>query len=244
MTKHLPVLSALFLVATALPAQEAPPRKQEAPQPVISIDFGGGSLRDLVDAMRRTDPRLNITASALARDVKLPDLAVKGASVINVLNAAAIIAPAEFGVVCRMAENSGEPVYTVAVERRHQPNPPKPVERGVHVFSLATLTEPMAMDRKDKPIALATSSVLSALEVGVGMLGEQAAVLKYHGESKLLFVEGTGEQLDVVREVLQNLQKDQIEQRQAQVQERHRAEEEAARAKADARPSEGKVDKK
>jgi len=215
--------------------------------PVISIEFPGGTLRDLIDAMHRIDPKLNITASAQARDVKLPDLSIKGATVLDVLNAASMIAPPDNAVVCRQSEVTGvsERVYTVMVEKRQRPGtPPERIEREVRVFSLATLTEPMPVDRKEKAIALPVSSVLSALEAGVSLVGGPAAELKYHGESKLLFVAGLPEQINVVREVLQNLQKDQSEMRQALFTERRRADDETTRAKPDPKASEGKMDKK
>jgi hypothetical protein len=240
--------TALLLAACPvfLPAQAQKP-VQVAGGPGISIEFAGGSLRELIDAMHRIDPRLNITAAAMARDVKLPDLSIKGATVMDVLNAAAMIAPRDYIVECRNTEITGgsEPVYTVMVDKRPRNGPPpEKNEREVRVFSLAALTEPMPVDRKEKAIALPVSSVLSALEAGVGLVGGPAAELKYHGESKLLFVSGLPDQINVVREVLQNLQKDQSEMRQALFTERRRADEDAQRAKGEPKGFEGKMDKK
>lgn len=242
MTTWNKTLAAVLLTAVMAPSMLAqePPAPTPAETPVISIDFPGGSLRELIDAMRRIDPRLNITASSLAQEVKLPEMSIKGATVINVLTAAAAIAPEAYAVACRDSGGAGAPVYMVLVQERSQgrgvtsmrgAGPGEP-PRGVQVFSLRSLIEPQPGDAKDKPIALPVETVLSAVESGVQMSGGDAADLKYHRDSRLLLVNGTPAQTGVVSQVLQNLEQDQRQARQMLEQERHRQEQTAARQRA------------
>lgn len=240
MTKTLLARSVLLVAAftALLPAQDHPAHK---PAPVISIEFQGGSLRELIDAMRRIDPKLNITASAMAKDVKLPDLSLKGATVMNVLAAAASITPAEYAVGCREAGAGGEPVYVVSVLRTPRAGVAMPrEERETSVFSLRPLVEPQPGDSKDKAIHLSVESMLSALEAGVQLTGGEQAELKYHRDSGLLFIKGTSAQLDVARQVLQSVQRDQTEVRHALD---HQRQDATQRARAE-KQAEGKADKK
>jgi hypothetical protein len=226
-------------------AQQAAPTPAQAP--VISVDFPGGSLRELIDAMRRIDPRLNITASSLAQDVKLPEMAIKGAAVINVLTAAAAVAPPDYAVMCNASQGPGEPVYMVMVQGRQQQQMGQgmaPAQlREVRVFSLRSLIEAQPADGKDRPIALPVETVLSALESGVRMGAREDAELKYHRDSGLLFVNGQAQQINVVREVLQNLEQDQKEARKLLQNERIQKDQAAQRQKAEA-AGDNKVDKK
>jgi hypothetical protein len=201
------LFAALLLVVPVLPAQNPDP--PPAQSPVISIDFAGGTLRELLDAIRRVEPRLNITASALAQEVTMPDLSIKGATVLSVLNAAAAIAPQEYAVACQDTGGPGAPVYMVKVEQRQMVTPGGAVaRREVRVFSLRAVIEPQPGDSKDRPIALPVETVLSALDAGVRLGTQEQAELKYHRETGLLFVNGSPAQITVVNEVLRNLNSD------------------------------------
>lgn len=221
---HNRLLSGLLLLAVSSPlalAQE--PVERAAPAaPVISVDFPGGTLSDLLAAMRRIDPRLNITASALAREVKMPELSVKGAEVINVLEAASAIAPQDFSVSCHASGRDGATVYMVMV-RQTQPPGMAHSSRGardVQVFSLRSLIEAQPGDDPKEPMAVPVDTVLSALEAGLGMTAGDAATLKYHHDSMLLFIDGNPAQVSVVQQVLTNLQRDQQEGRKNRDRER------------------------
>jgi hypothetical protein len=217
--------AALLLCLPFLPAQA--PGTARAQAPIISIDFPGGSLRDLIQAIRAGDPHLNITASSLAQDVPMPPLSLKGATVLSVLNAAAAVAPLEYAVLCSdIAQGQpGEPVYAVVVQSR-QPmtTAAPPTRRQVNVYSLRSLVEPQPSDPKDKPVALTTETVLSAIEAGLRLGGQEPAEMKYHRDSGLLFVNGLPGQINVVQDVLRSLLTDQVNLRDVLARERMRQE--------------------
>lgn len=247
MSRILPTLLLLAATPFAL-AQEAPPPKAQQPGQVISIDFPGGTLRQLIDAMRRIDGRLNITAASLADEVELPPLSVKGASVENLLTAAAAIAPQDFAVACHTQAGAGEPIYTVIVQDRQragQVSNQAARERLVQVFSLRRLIEPQPGDQPTDRVAMPVETLLSALESGTQLGGGKPADLKYHRDAQLLFVVGTNDQVRLVQSVLQGVQQDQLERRSQLEMERNRAA--AERQRAEVRQQEagrpGKVDK-
>jgi hypothetical protein len=212
-------LSALLLfVPATLPAQNAEPQ-----EPVISIDFPGGTLSDLLQKLRDTGPRLNITASALASDVPMPELSIKGATLMNVLSAASAIAPQEYQVSCQLRAGAGEPVYSVIVQNMPQAGVQMaPVRREARVFSLRAVIEPQPLDPREKPIALPVETVLSALDAGIRVGTQEAASLKFHRDSGLLFVHGLPDQVNVVQEVLRSLLNDQNELRRQLMEQRAR----------------------
>lgn len=210
------LLAALLLLvpATAAPAQQEPAPAR--PAPIVSVDFQGGTLAHFLDVVRRTEASPNITASAMASEVPMPALSIQGATVTNVLAAAAAVAPQPYDVRCHESPGPGAPVYMVQVQERPQDQTVgwRPV-RQVQVFSLRTLVDAAPGESGTAGTTLPVETVLSAVEQGVGMAAGDPPQLKYHGDSWLLFVSGSPEQIDVAQTVLQSLQQDQDRRRKA-----------------------------
>lgn len=239
MSKILALLLSFAAVPLALAQETTPsPKATPAPEPILSIRFPGGTLKDLIAVIRQVDPSVNIIGSVLTEEVRMPEMSIKGATVMATLETAASVAPPDYRILCRATAGPGAPVYSVAVQFQQlagQPAAgPRREAREVRVFSLRSLIEPQPGDGAGTPIALTVETVLSALEAGTGMGSGHEVALKYHRDSMLLFVDGSANQINIVREVLQNLMNDQKQARDLRDMARAREEVEKQRAKAEA----------
>jgi hypothetical protein len=107
-------------------------------------------------------------------------------------------------------QTSGNPVYSIRVFQQGASvgQVSQSSRSEVRVLSLRRLTEAQALDPKGTPVALAPAVILSAIEHGSkGMI--EAPKMRYHEDTGLVFVQGTADQQELVRQVLQNLEKDQ-----------------------------------
>lgn len=209
------VLAAAFTVPAA--AQEPPAPGGQTPAvgtaaaevaaaaPTVSVVFEGGTLADLLAAIRRQAPGVNIVASQIAEKVQLPRIELHGASLRAALDSVALVVPDPYRAkaVETRAKDASATVYSIAVITNQTQARP---ETEVRVFSLLSLIAQLPGEKGDGRV-LSTTTVLSAIEAGARALGESID-LRFHEESNLLFVRGTRVQIDVVQQVLGSLQKD------------------------------------
>jgi hypothetical protein len=237
MTSPLAVLSAAILAAVltpgakaqAAPSPQPPPATATtadplaaAPVPRISLRFAGGTLAEFVAAVRAAGTGINVVSSSLADRVPVPAVTLTDVAVDEALRAVGDVVPGTFRVkVDGDRQPKGKPVFSIAVAEA--PRGPTATAIGpngmvtgdepfriVKVFSLRELTRSADGGGIDK-VALASTTVLSAVEAGLGIGGgakEPTADLRYHEDSGLLFVRGTPEQTGLVHEVLRNLTED------------------------------------
>lgn len=220
---HARRLALSLILAAPLAAQEEIVSAAEVVKPqTFSLEFPGGSLSDLIDAIRRAADGANIVASALASEVELPAIMLRNATVQASLMSVRMIAPEHYRVSVETQVDSGTPVHSVTVTGTQNPqlNQPHQDYRGVRVFSIRSLIEALPSDPPgfaDKLLSAAT--VLSAVENGlevsrpashgeVRVEGKAPWDLRYHEDSKLLFVSAHPDQLVLVQEVLQALEQD------------------------------------
>lgn len=214
------VAAAAVLAVAAAPQSQSPATSERAngptASPSTSVAFAGGTLADLIGAIRARDVRANIVAAIDCAEVPMPAINLTDVTVIDALRAAGAVADQEW-VVSAAVECSGKmPVHTVVVARRGGKfGAPKPEPQRAMVFSLKKLTETWPGDSENRPVAQKPETILSAIEAGVQGTSMQAPKLRYHAESGLLFVHGDGQQVDLVKQVLSSIEEGQSHQRQA-----------------------------
>jgi len=219
------IRTVVLLATLAAPAasQEKPIAKPQAPEQTISIEFRGGSLADYVAAVRAAGDSVNILLSPLASEVHLPSLVLKNVAVESALDAVTDIVRSDLGInVRRHRGNTGSPVYSVGVRQR--PRQPSQTTQGsssrvVEVFSMSTLTDELADVPKGPGLTVKPETILSAIETGLGISQEkEKAVIRFHADSGLLFVQGSRAQQDIVRGVLSRMRADVLLRRASAVQ--------------------------
>ncbi len=228
--------ASLFLLLPLTAQQEAPPPPPAAPPAAnavapgvtVTLAFPGGTLGDFVDQLRRIEPRANIVMAAGAELAKLPAMDLRGAGLDQALDSACTVAVSDRQIRIKAFRGPGEPVYTILVQDRAQRADGGREVVRTEVFGLARLTDVDPHGRQLSP-----TTVLSAIEAAVG--DDRLDWLRYHQESGLMIVRGTGEELDVVQSVLKNLERD-LQQRRNRVQPAAEHGERPAGAGGDAKP--------
>ena len=215
---------ALAMMITPVAAQVAAAEQVPATQ-LISVDFDGGSLRDYVDAIRSVS-KTNILLEDGVDEVMVPAVELKRVEVGTALDAVTDIVEDKRSVNVRSHRSKfGATVYTVQVRSRQQTNVAtmQGPQRHVQVFSLRSLIEPMPGYPGDEAQVFEAKTILTAIETGLSISGDKhAAVLRYHADSGLLFVEGSINQTSMVHSVLKSMGDDLEMLREAAVHAQHR----------------------
>lgn len=224
--KHIRTLALSVILVAPLAAQEPETRaaSNPAPQETISLEFRGGSLSDLIAEIRRVADGANIVASALASEVELPAITLRDATVYQALQAVRNIVSQPYAVRVEphLDADTSKPVFSVGVMKVQNPqvSTTSGPDRRVHVFSIRSLIEELPSDPPGFADKLfSTETVLSAVENGLEVSrpashgkerveGQAPWDMRYHEDSKLLFVSAQGAQLSLVHEVLQALEQD------------------------------------
>jgi hypothetical protein len=212
-----PTTAVLFLIlATATPgiaAQEATApavasaRPARVPDVVVTASFPGGTMAEFAALLRRSEPKANIVVAALAGHAELPPLEVRAAGLCQTLEAACDVAAGRVRVAVRTWRGDGETVYSVVGEAKDAGGANGGAGRGPAASrELLVLSLNRVTDGDGTVPGWAPETVLSAIEAGVAV--NETLDLKFHRESGLLLVRGTAEQLDLVRGVLNTLERD------------------------------------
>ncbi len=231
---HLPLrflgpTAALLLLGLAAPAQEQtiPDRR------TLSVEFKGGSLTEYVAALRSAGNNVNVVLPDTAAKVRVPALVLRETSVEAALRAVTNVVDESIHLSVNVSIGSspnsgpfGAPVYSIQVRQLESNSmgnaamPQSSRARLVRVFALRTLINGPG----DTATRLDVKTILTAVDTGLGVVAEHAgldttssdkAVVRYHEDSGLLFVAGTNAQLSVVDQVINNLERDQKEERAA-----------------------------
>lgn len=216
----LAALSATHLAAQDPEAQDPAVEKssQTWSDPVISLEFAGGSLAKFAAALRKVGDDVNIVMPKVAEEVELPSLTLSQATVESALNSIAAVVSDDFRIrVKTLRSQFGKPVYAVSVvtlrsrKKSGASNQAEQANSGnrVEVVSLKYLTDTVPGDGDARGLTLKAETILTAVDTGFGIrAGASKPELRYHQDSGLLFVKGLARELDLVKEVIGNLEND------------------------------------
>jgi hypothetical protein len=220
----------------SVPRQVPPqfPGHQGSPGPVVSVDFPGGTVAEYIEAVQRAggDRPVNVLVPAEAAGVPVPPISLRGVTARTALEALTYAFPFgygakhEFGVrsfgddpeatnAFAIMYSKGQQIGMMPGQLNQAAGPARGREQ-IQVFSLTELVAPPgAGEDVGVPVDVLLTAVEAALGIGAG--DEEAdgeggsgapAQVRFHEESGLLIVRGTGEQISLVSSLLGELRKD------------------------------------
>lgn len=201
-----PLTRTLLLALTAVTAAPAAIAQQDDE----TLRFPGGTLAEFAAALRQNaaahGDAVNVVLPDTAKSVQLPAIELTHASVGDALRAVAtILAPV---VRLDIEEQHSRPdrlpvcaVRVLPLDGKKAPSPP----RIVRVVSLASV---IPNDALPDLHAVPAETVLTAIETALTIQGETEAEIRFHEDSKLLFVQGTVDQVTMVEQVVGQLERD------------------------------------
>ncbi|MCW5756582.1 MAG: hypothetical protein KIT54_05025 [Phycisphaeraceae bacterium] len=224
---HILALASFLLTTVAVPAiaqqdaasvrrgqpiaQTASPDPQTHP---ISINFKGGTLAELVAALKAASPDrpVNIIYSAEAGQIPIPPFEVTDADLYSTLQSLSYtssgspvtldfgrlvswqISRVDYGVFSIQLSSNPRPVFD---SRGRQVQAGGPVNRYTTIQTIAELTI--------GGTAMSADDVLSALQAALAMQGGEEVKLAYHEATGLVFASVTGEQGQVIENTIMML---------------------------------------
>lgn len=217
-------------------SREAPPapNAMEPSGPVVTIDFGGGTVGAYVDALRRSSPHpVNVALPPRCAKVNMPPVALKSVSLVDALNA--ILAVAELpegeewairplsgvgGVPWGSQSPDAAQGYAVLVRQQHQGATAFP---GQPTMGMAFTTEVTSL-RDLLASGVKAETVLTAVETAMRMdpAAAHEASVKFHEETSLLIMRGTQEQIHAAQQVIEQLSERASEGKRAEQMEQQR----------------------
>jgi hypothetical protein len=214
------------------------PSAVEPAGPVVTIDFGGGTVGAYVDALRRSSPQpVNVALPPRCAKVAMPPMQLKSVSLADALNAILAVAEipeSEEWAIRPLSRVGGVPWndpspdaalgYAVLTKQRQTAAAAVPGQPVV-TMGVAFTTEVMSLhDLIASGVKPAT--VLTAIETAMKMDPGAAhdASVKFHEETSLLIMRGTQEQIHAAQQVIVQLSErasegkraEQMEQQQTQ----------------------------
>ena len=152
-----------------------------------SVDSFADVLRQRFEG--KTGEPLNIVIAKDARKVMIPSMFLKQVSVLSVLQAIQVATQGELR--CDFASEG-----LIQIGRRPESNSAK---ASVRVFNVGNI-----VDSSDK----AEASLLSAIEIGLELVesSPEKISLKFHKETKLLFIRGSSTDIDIVMQVIDQVE--------------------------------------
>ncbi len=176
-------------------------------EPLVTVDFKGGTLGELVRVMSQTTGKdVNVVVSREAQEVEVPAMSLRNASMYAVLEAASATGDRGRGMlkVIRVGKGPAEhETYAVQFEAF-----------GVMAVGMTPVQRPQTVrvssiaDVADLGGADSAATLLSALTATLEMempKGGPAAEVKFHKESSLLIIRGTDAQQAVAAQVIEQL---------------------------------------
>ena len=223
----------LAALGAALPAQPDDGRRGQDPTParrgqqaavvqptdtagIVTIEFPGGSLAQRVDALRPLSKGTNILIQPEADQVVLPPLQLRQVDAFTALKAIEMLVDDRGSHTMSVQKLGGQQqdVLTVRIRERRTRETQTPPTM-VRVFSLRWLTTALPHEAAAADAVLTPDTILTAIDVGLGLAGGDKPVLRYHADSGLLFVQGGPQHVDVVQQVLMSLQEDLAQRRKS-----------------------------
>lgn len=190
----------LVLLATAPTALGQAER-----DPLVDVDFRGGTVAEYLAAIQKAQPAANVTIlDREVGEVLLPPVQLKRVRWSNAVKLIddLVLETDEARIVIGTTIDPGDGISApVAAVRAHVDRvrqPARSKSRQTYVWSLAHLIGPDAIGAED---------VLSAMETAleVSSKDEQAATMRFHRETSLLIMHGTGNQIQAVEMIVDRL---------------------------------------
>lgn len=173
-------------------------RQALASQPKVTLEFKGGSLAELLSAIRASNPAINIISSEDAQRVGVPSMSLKESPIGSVLKALEglelwdLADKSPWRVSCTSSDNvyAVSPIAVGAIPRKPMTQPSE-----VRVWGLKPVIE----------AGVTADAALSAVQAALSMNGAKADV-KFHAETGLLLVNAPPQALDTVNQVVRTLE--------------------------------------
>ncbi len=218
------VLSGLLASAAPAPAQSPPEQAGSRSQlsknagPVVSIDFPGGTINDFIKAVQKAaaPAAVNVIRPAEAASVQAPPISLRNVTVKTALESLRFAfqdsGEHRFQVEDFGGDAGSEPVYAVRYGRMSSraAAPPPADDRTIEVFSIRDLIEP-TNPGADPSGTISRDHILSAVDTALRLddrQNETPPEIKYHQDTGLLIVRGTGEQVNLIRALLLRVRDD------------------------------------
>jgi hypothetical protein len=194
----------------------AQPEQPKAPDLVVTVDFPGGTVGQYIDALKKAAGRqaVNVVTSRAATEVPIGPISLREVSVFTALSAISTAAGRDtIWNVKPLAAPMSKAIEGYALEFAPQQPGPRmvvPSDTSIQVFSLRDLIEPLPGDPPGVPLTKPPEVVLTAVKASLDLLGDRAAQpdMKFHEDSGLLIIHGTGEQIGAVSQALSQMRDD------------------------------------
>ena len=182
-------------------SQVAEPQEPEflRQNPVISIEFEGGSVQEYVAVLRRAAPNVNIMLDSDAGDVDVPAFELRGVMLIDALKILEDLEPEDQSYELSLdhfASGPSEfyaPVFRVTAIKQRPPQPPLQTS----VWSVRQLLSNQ----------IEAAHILGAIETALSLQEDLGAPeVRFHEETGLILARAHPEQIAVIAEVIHNLQ--------------------------------------
>lgn len=183
---------------------------------VVSVEFGGGSIREFVEALKRGSARpINVVMPGEASEMTLPAISLKNVPVLSALRSLEFVFTPEgsqnqpFKVSTIEKTGPAEPVYVLQMLPRYQ-GLSEPID--TRSFSVRDLLSSGPEEGAGMSLEQVVQSIEAALsldaEVTTGRAPRPPAKVVVHRESNLVLVKGLSRQVDVAGEVVEKLGRD------------------------------------
>lgn len=189
------LLCFLLSFATAFVASPATASDSTAKADVtFDLDFAGGSFDDLLKTLADASGEWpNVMVGQEAREVDLPPFRLVSVSLEEVFGALSGLAQVPQSALSGISIDKFEGVIVVKNYRKTGEEASK--RRFVSVFQIGSLLDDLQIQ-----------DVTTSIETAWGMAGDETVgQLRFHEETALLFVEGTGDQIGLADDVLDRM---------------------------------------
>ena len=185
----------------ALSQQPDQPQQQPAAGSALSLDFGGGSAAEYINAIRKASPNANIVVLGDLARISMAAVQLKNVDVLSALSVLDQL-PSEQGTfvakihVNNVRSSQDMPdVYTVAAEVHDRRGVPGAMQTTV--ISMADLLGEN----------LKSQDALTAIQTSLELIGDTGAPaqIKFHEETGLLICRGSPEQIESIEQVIRQL---------------------------------------
>jgi hypothetical protein len=225
-----PLITESAAARIALPQSAQPVTQQEAAsEPLVTVQFNGGTTAQYIDALRsssRGSP-VNVVMSDAAAGAKLPPFSLANAPLSTAIYAIESAAGTTSGnwKIYRIApggtvssSDRGSPAFAIDFVPR--------AGRHANDAMLEAFSVQRVLATKESGDGVSAGKLLSAIDVALGMQSEDGPrpELKFHEDSGLLFIRGTGDDIRIVSSVISRMSDDLNRTRNMMSQARYEAE--------------------
>lgn len=163
----------------------------------FDIDFPGGNLRDYVNLVRERSGGANIAVIGPAEQISMGELTFKGVTVVDALTPINSVRGRtnEMEYAADFSTEGGMLIVEAEVQRLTGPlGSSAGPSRESRVWSL-TEVQSAGPQRAE--------AILAAVEEGLLVIGEDAAVIRYHEPTSLLIAYGSSRAITIIEQVLE-----------------------------------------